>query len=61
VEIIDQGKGISRARLREMTAAQVGVGVRGMEERVRQFGGTLQIDSSSAGTKVAVIIPLASE
>lgn len=61
VEIIDEGKGISRARLREMTAAQVGVGVRGMEERVRQFGGTLQIDSSTAGTKVAVIIPLASE
>ncbi len=61
VEIIDKGKGISRSRLREMTAAQVGVGVRGMEERVRQFGGTLQIDSSSAGTKVAVTIPLASE
>lgn len=60
VEIIDKGKGISRARLREMTAAQVGVGVRGMEERVRQFGGTLQIDSSTAGTKVAVTIPLAS-
>lgn len=61
VEIIDKGKGISRSRLREMTAAQVGVGVRGMEERVRQFGGTLQIDSSTAGTKVAVTIPLASE
>ena len=60
VEIIDRGKGISRARLREMTAAQVGVGVRGMEERVRQFGGTLQIDSSSTGTTVAVTIPLAS-
>ena len=37
VEIVDHGKGISRARLREMTAAQVGVGVRGMEERVRQL------------------------
>ncbi len=61
VEIFDKGKGISRARLREMTAAQVGVGVRGMEERVRQFGGTLQIDSSSAGTKVSVTIPLASD
>jgi signal transduction histidine kinase len=32
-----------------------------MEERVRQFGGTLQIDSSSAGTRVAVTIPLASQ
>jgi PAS domain S-box-containing protein len=61
VDIIDKGKGISRSRLREMTAAQVGVGVRGMEERVRQFGGTLQIDSSSAGTRVAVTIPLASQ
>jgi signal transduction histidine kinase len=59
-EISDRGKGISDEREQQMTAAKVGVGVRGMEERVRQFGGTLQIDSSSAGTKVSVTIPLLS-
>ena len=41
-----------------MTAAKFGVGVRGMEERVRQFRGTLQIASDLNGTKVAARIPL---
>lgn len=57
-EISDRGKGISPERLREMTAARVGVGVRGMEERIRQFRGTLQIASDLNGTKVAARIPL---
>jgi len=61
VEIVDRGKGISRDRLRQMTAAQVGVGVRGMEERVRQFGGMLRIDSGAEGTRVSVTIPLATD
>jgi signal transduction histidine kinase len=29
-----------------------------MEERVRQFGGTLRIISNANGTKVAVMLPL---
>ncbi len=57
-EISDRGKGISPERQRDMTAARAGVGVRGMEERVRQFGGTLRIISNADGTKVAVILPL---
>jgi PAS domain S-box-containing protein len=57
-EISDRGKGISPERLREMTAAKVGVGVRGMEERIRQFRGTLQIASDLNGTKVVASIPL---
>jgi len=61
VEIIDRGKGISPDRLRQMSAVRVGVGVRGMEERVRQFGGTLQVESSSAGTRVRVTIPVTSD
>ena len=56
-EISDQGKGIPQGRLGEMTVAKIGVGVRGMEERVRQFRGTLQITSSPAGTNVAAKIP----
>ena len=61
VEIADRGKGISAEKRQEMTAARVGVGVRGMEERVRQFGGTLQIDSTAAGTTVSATVPLSSE
>lgn len=59
-EVSDRGKGMTPERLLEMTAARVGVGVRGMEERIRQFHGTLRIDSNGEGTKVAVTIPLTS-
>lgn len=61
VEIADQGKGIPMEKRQDMTAAQLGVGVRGMEERARQFGGTLHIESSSAGTIVTATIPLKPE
>ena len=57
VEISDQGRGISPSS-QEMEAARIGVGVRGMEERVRQFGGTLKIDSGPGGTRVTATIPL---
>jgi signal transduction histidine kinase len=60
VEIEDAGKGIppekeSLFRL----SARAGVGLRGMRERLRQFGGTLQIRSNSRGTQVTAILPVA--
>jgi PAS domain S-box-containing protein len=57
-EISDRGKGISPERLLEMTTAKAGVGVRGMEERVRQFDGTLRIVSDREGTKILVMLPI---
>jgi len=57
-QISDRGKGISAERYRDMTTAKAGVGVRGMEERVRQFGGTLEIFSNQEGTKVVGVLPL---
>jgi PAS domain S-box-containing protein len=61
VEITDRGTGITLERLKQMTAAQVGVGVRGMEERIRQFGGTLQLHSTPEGTNVIAVVPLVAE
>jgi signal transduction histidine kinase len=61
MEIVDGGKGISAERKKALGTPQVGVGVRGMEERVRQFGGTFQIDSGSSGTRVSVTIPLTTD
>jgi PAS domain S-box-containing protein len=58
VDIIDRGKGIPSEKQAEMTGAKAGVGVRGMQERVRQFGGTLEITSSSHGTRVTVSLPI---
>ena len=57
IEIEDRGKGIPFSN-QEMEAARIGVGVRGMEERVRQFGGTFKIDSSARGTRIRATIPL---
>jgi PAS domain S-box-containing protein len=57
-EISDRGKGISAEKQQEMTAVKAGVGVRGMEERVRQFDGTLEIVSDQSGTKVVGMLPV---
>jgi PAS domain S-box-containing protein len=59
--IADRGSGIPARKLAKMSLAQLGVGVRGMEERVHQFGGTLKIDSGPAGTTVTVEIPIPPE
>lgn len=58
VEIEDKGRGIPPEKQEEMaTTGTPGVGVRGMKERIRQLGGTLDIDSSNKGTLVKLQIP----
>jgi len=60
VEIEDKGKGIPLGKQEEMSSSGApGVGVRGMRERLRQLGGTLEINSSSSGTVVTVWLPIA--
>lgn len=59
VRIEDDGKGIAAEKLREMASAGApGVGIRGMRERLRQLGGTLQIDSKGSGRGAVVVIRL---
>ena len=59
VDIEDQGKGIPLEKREEMaTSGTPGVGIRGMRERLRQLGGTLEIDSNSSGTVVTVQLPV---
>jgi len=58
LEVRDEGKGISEKRFAEIQAGGAGVGIRGMRERVRQFGGTLNVDSNHSGTCVSVTLPL---
>jgi PAS domain S-box-containing protein len=58
IEVEDQGKGMSREKLAEIQSRGAGVGIRGMHERVRQFRGNMQIESSGSGTRILVSIPI---
>jgi PAS domain S-box-containing protein len=59
LEIRDQGKGMSPTRLAEIQSGRSGLGIRGMRERLRQFEGTMYIESGSSGTRILVTIPIA--
>ena len=58
LDIRDQGKGMSPERLAEIQSGRSGVGIGGMRERLRQFEGTMNIESDSSGTRVFATIPL---
>jgi signal transduction histidine kinase len=58
LDIRDDGKGMSPARLAEIQSGRSGVGVTGMRERLRQFEGTLKIESDGSGTRVFATIPV---
>lgn len=54
LKICDQGKGMPKG-------ARPGLGIGGMQERARLFGGKLDITSNAAGTTVTVTVPLSSD
>lgn len=58
LEVQDQGKGISPERLAEIQSKGSGVGITGMRERVRQFGGNMSIESNDEGTIISFTLPL---
>jgi signal transduction histidine kinase len=59
LEISDNGRGIPQERLKHLLygATEVGVGLAGMRERVRQLNGSFEIRSNGKGTVVAVTTP----
>jgi len=57
VEIVDTGSGI-RPEHRHAHRVVPGVGLMGIEERMRQFGGHVDITSAENGTTVIATIPL---
>jgi signal transduction histidine kinase len=59
VEVQDAGKGVPAEKQSEMAGAGgTGVGMSGMRERLRQFGGHLEIESVPGLTTVVATIPI---
>jgi signal transduction histidine kinase len=60
VEVEDRGRGIPPEKQLEMASTGTpGVGIRGMRERFRQLGGSLEIHSDSKGTLMVARLPVA--
>jgi PAS domain S-box-containing protein len=59
LEIEDNGHGISPEQLNRLAegTTEVGVGLAGMRERLREFDGSLEIQSGGTGTRVIVTAP----
>jgi PAS domain S-box-containing protein len=59
LEVSDEGCGMKPETRESFVAGKsTGVGLRGMRERVKQIGGTLQIQSNGKGTSVRVVLPV---
>jgi PAS domain S-box-containing protein len=60
LEVIDQGREIGGPERKQTEAfpLEAGVGISSMRERVKQIGGSLDIESSSRGTTVRVVVPV---
>jgi len=61
LEVIDEGHGMPAQYSVESALdgpRVLGVGLRGMEERMRQLGGALELISSARGTTVVASVPL---
>lgn len=59
LEISDNGCGVAQDQLKHFdeSPGNTGVGIAGMRERVRELGGQLVIQTSSAGTTITVALP----
>jgi signal transduction histidine kinase len=61
LEIQEQGRGLRDHLMPQNdqpVPATLGVGIRGMRERIRQLGGTFDVEFSDKGTTVRVCVPL---
>ncbi len=59
VAVRDDGKGIAK-EIADLRPGSVGVGIGGMKQRVKEFGGELRLTSTHPGTLVEVMIPCSS-
>ena len=56
VKVSDNGTGLG-PEVADLRPGSVGIGLGGMRQRVKEFGGTLQLSNAGPGTLVEVVIP----
>jgi PAS domain S-box-containing protein len=56
VTVLDDGKGIDQ-RVAELRPESVGVGIGGMKQRAKEFGGELRLTNADPGTLLELVIP----
>ncbi len=62
VEVADHGRGMPQlVSVGAPRPSKLGVGIAGMQERLRELGGLLEIHSDSSGTRLKATIPLRKE
>jgi two-component system, NarL family, sensor kinase len=60
VQVRDEGKGIPKDKQRDLLeSGRAGIGFGGMRERLRQLGGSLEIQSEGRGTTVIAKVRIA--
>jgi signal transduction histidine kinase len=59
VTIRDDGKGIPK-HVAELRSGSMGIGISGMRQRVKEFGGQVHLQNANPGTLVEVAIPIGS-
>jgi len=60
LRVLDNGKGAGEQTLR-LQPGSIGIGIGGMRERVREFGGEFRMLNANPGTIVEIVIPSVTE
>jgi two-component system, NarL family, sensor histidine kinase UhpB len=56
ITVRDDGRGIG-AKIADLQPESLGVGIRGIKQRAKEFGGELRVSNANPGTLVEVVIP----
>ena len=56
IKVRDDGRGVSH-QIVEFLPGSIGIGINGMRQRVKEFGGVLRLQNTNPGTLLEVVIP----
>jgi two-component system NarL family sensor kinase len=59
ITVRDDGIGV-RSEVTEFSPDSVGVGIGGMRQRIKEFGGEVRVKNANPGTLIEVVVPFRS-